>query len=550
MLSKVIDAPLSGFTVSVRQEVIDRDMACNVLTPLLQQKITSAEHKGTSIVITRHFIECPRCGSKIPAYEKFLNPENTSVQTYIRNSSFIERWASNQIELFSKEQPQFIAFNTPVTHHNEFICPKCKLQFLKSKGTVKVIISSGRKKIKVSRKLSLKDMLSIRWTDSRISLCSFEIYETVTFNLRNGHTFVSIENEQGRRLKVRDISNVNVDFWQEDPIFNLISNCKPVYREIKRQFIRILKSPLPFAAKDLTPQKFILMTAFVGYNSDFYDSLPFDSEGALINESFLKIARKLHYAKNIPNMLKKTTLPNVKSMRRIFFGSPGLLLYTEELEKFWELIGNIDLFRKFTQSDSAFKELLYLKRCPVVFSFYRDYKLTLGITALLKLLSLNYRVMCKRYIADYLLLSEKEKKRERRKWEKDPIGYIMERKMYCFDNGISVPVLLAEEETAKSQQLECCIKGYSFRRLKNSMEYMQAGRVLHNCLEECWNVFDGNVYAIKRFGKYVGAVEIKDNKILQAFAARNEDLKNDKPLFEAFKIWRTNNSLIYDRRFV
>lgn len=237
-------------------------------------------------------------------------------------------------------------------------------------------------------------------------------------------------------------------------------------------------------------------------------------------------------------------------MRRIFFGNPGLLLYTEELEKLWELMGNVDLFRKFTQSDSAFKELLYLKRRPVVFSFYRDYKVTLGITALLKLLSLNYIEMCKSYIADYLLLSEKEKKREQRKWEKDPIGYIMERKVYCFDNGISVPVLLAEEETAKSQQLECCIKGYSFRRLKNSMEYMQAGRVLHNCLEECWNVFDGNVYAIKRFGKYVGAVEIKDNKILQAFAARNEDLKNDKPLFEAFKIWQTNNSLIYDRRFV
>lgn len=185
MLSKVIDAPLSGFTVSMRQEVIDRDMACNVLTPLFQQKITRAEHKETSIVITRHFIECSRCGSEIPAYENFLNPENTSVQTYIRNSSFIERWTSNQIDIFVKEQPQFIAFNTPVAHPNEFICPECKLRFFKSKGTVKVIISSGRKRIKVSRKLSLKDMLSIRWTDGRISLRSFEIYETVTFNLRN-----------------------------------------------------------------------------------------------------------------------------------------------------------------------------------------------------------------------------------------------------------------------------------------------------------------------------------------------------------------------------
>lgn len=77
------------------------------------------------------------------------------------------------------------------------------------------------------RALDLEDFFSIKWIDQP-EISEFDLYETITFNLRNGHTYVSLENETGRKYAVRDISNTNITNMSQDPIFELIQIYKPV----------------------------------------------------------------------------------------------------------------------------------------------------------------------------------------------------------------------------------------------------------------------------------------------------------------------------------
>ncbi len=110
--------------------------------------------------------------------------------------------------------------------------------------------------------------------------------------------------------------------------------------------------------------------------------------------------------------------------------------------------------------------------------------------------------------------------------------------------GVSIPE--RSSETFRYSDLECCIYGYSFRRLKNSMEFLQAGKELKNCLTG-WQMFQNNVYGIIKNNKYVAAVEIKGKVIIQAHTYRNGDISDDQNLKKAFDVWKTRN-LITERK--
>lgn len=78
------------------------------------------------------------------------------------------------------------------------------------------------------------------------------------------------------------------------------------------------------------------------------------------------------------------------------------------------------------------------------------------------------------------------------------------------------------------------------------MEFLQAGRELKNCLAD-WQFFRNNVYGMIDNGKYVAAVEIKDNVIIQAHTYRNGDISGNHSIKQAFDIWK-NRNLITERK--
>lgn len=538
VLKKSMRIPRFGFTIEEQQKTVDRDEAFEVLTPARQRKSTLAVFENDNVVITKHVIVCPWCGKKTPAYH------NNQMEPH----QLIDMWLAQQTSMFEK-LPKTLLFNRPIEAMEKFVCPRCNMISHPSKGFIDVLFIVDRKTIKIFRKLELKELFQIKWGANKICITNFELYEAITFNLKNGHTYVSLEDGRGEKLKVHDISNTKTNLYSDDPIFELINLYKPVNRELKNQFAKIFRGPLPFRTKELTVEQFLLMTEFIGYDSAFYSALPYADKRDLIERRFLKSAKRLHDAKKVPNIFEKTILPKVKSIRKIFFCNPALFFYTGELEQLWKIIEDINLFRNFITSKNIFFELAFLCKMPYLIDFYTEYKAEIGIKRLYhNFFQATNRYWLYNYVSWYYLLSEYDKKIERKKWHN---GWLEKRDDFeGIENDMgarfSVSIPDRSSKDFRHPGLECCINGYSFRRLKNSMEFLQAGKELKNCLAD-WQFFRNNVYGMIDNGKYVAAVEIKDNVIIQAYTYRNGDISGNHSIKQAFDIWK-NRNLITERK--
>lgn len=538
VLKKSMRIPRFGFTIEKQQKTVGRDVAFEVLTPARQRKSTLAVFENDNVVITKHVIVCPWCGKKAPAYH------NDQMEPH----QLIDMWLAQQTSMFEK-LPKTLLFNRPIEAMEKFVCPRCNMISHPSKGFIDVLFIVDRKTIKIFRKLELKEWFQIKWGADKICITNFELYEAITFNLKNGHTYVSLEDGRGEKLKVHDISNTKANLYSDDPIFELINLYKPVNRELKNQFAKIFRGPLPFRTKELTVEQFLLMTEFIGYDSAFYSALPYADKGDLIERRFLKSAKRLHDSKKVPNIFEKTILPKVKSIRKIFFCNPALFFYIGELEQLWKIIEDINLFRNFITSKNIFSELAFLCKMPHLIDFYTEYKAEIGIKKLYhNFFQATNRYWLYNYVSWYYLLSEYDKKIERKKWHN---GWLEKRDDFeGIENDMgarfSVSIPDRSSKDFRHPGLECCINGYSFRRLKNSMEFLQAGKELKNCLAD-WQFFRNNVYGMIDNGKYVAAVEIKDNVIIQAHTYRNGDISGNHSIKQAFDIWK-NRNLITERK--
>ena len=66
--------------------------------------------------------------------------------------------------------------------------------------------------------------------------------------------------------------------------------------------------------------------------------------------------------------------------------------------------------------------------------------------------------------------------------------------------------------------------------------------MLHNCLTD-WREIDGAVYVVMKNNKYLAAVQVKDDKIVQVYADNNEAIRKHKNLYDIYKIWKDKNKL-------
>lgn len=534
VLQKAMRIPRFGFTIEEQQKTVSRDEAFEALTPVRQKKSTLAVFENNLVVITKHAIACPLCGKKTPAYH------NHQRKVYLP----MDIWLAQQTSI-AEMIPQTLVFNGSIETMNYFICHRCNMKSYPSKGFVDVFFTVDRRKIKISRKLEIKEWFQIKWGADKICTTDFELYETITFNLKSGRTYISLEDSCGEKLQICDITNRNPNQYSDDPIFKLINLYKPVNRELKNQFLKIFRGSLPFHTKELTVKQFLLMTRFIGYDSEFYNALPYAEKEDLIERRFLKPARRLHLAAKIPGIFEKTTLPKVKSIRKLLFCNPALFFYTEELEQLWEIIEDINLFRNLITSQNIFYELAFLRKMPHLINFYAEYKAEIGIRRLYHhFFRATNRYWLYSYVSWYYLLSEYDKRIERKKWhdgrlEKQNLFDGIENDMGAF---FGIPIPDYSPKDFRHTGLECCINGYSFKRLKNSMEFLQAGRELNNCLVN-WQFFRNNVYGIMDHGKYVAAIEIKDNVIIEAHTYRNGDISDNHSIKQAFDIWKNKNSM-------
>lgn len=526
--------PQFGYRIETRKMVIDPDSLPNILTSKRQWKITCAVRGNNDVTIIKHVIVCPACGKETPAYAKFVNHDQSFKG---KSKAEIDWWTTNQLSLFG-EPPEIMFFNTPVEGLKQLVCPHCGAVLPPSEHAVHAIIRAKKNKIKVLRRLDLEDGVSITWIKD-FEVPEFELYETITFNLRNGHTYVSLENEAGTKYAIRDISNDELKMMSEDPVAELVSTYKPIYRKLKNFFRKFWNGSLPFSSHELNLETFVLLTKFIGYNRAFYDALPSPNfeEGDYIEESFVRIAKRLHHVNQVPALFEISQLPNIKSVRKIIFSKPALLFYQTELDAFWQIWNDPNLFCAFLESRNVYRELLVLRKYPRIMEFYQEFAAMVGGKPLCKILS-NIDNFMHAYALEYLWLNDSERKIERQKWTGSYLSKLTSKKEWI--PGRLVPVQILPQNKIIP---ECRIDSYLFRRLSNSKEYIAAGTELQNCLRN-WEIFHGDVYGVSKCGKYVAAIEIMGITILQAHTFCNGEMSTDLPLFSAFSIWKERNGLV------
>ena len=394
----------------------------------------------------------------------------------------------------------------------------------------------NKKTITISLELRIKDIFNLQWGPDEIEIKEFGLYETISFNLGKGHTFVSLIYGNGEKLQVNDISNLKAGCYKREPIFELINKNDKIKESLKTVFEMVSGSDVPFQHNDLTMDAFIIMTKLTGYDGKFYYALPYSDSSDMLEKRFLRQAKKMHNASNIPKLLDSTKLPRAKSIRKILYKHPALLFFTEELEKLWKIIGDVNWFREVIQSEGIFSKLGSMCKMPQLLHFFAEYRAEQGKRRVYNILMPRNGVkVILNYVAQYYMLSEYDQNIERHRWHN--VRWLhSQRRDLDMENRLGAFFSVSNAVTTWQPDLECEIGDYQFKRLKNSGDSVKAGRDLNNCLSK-WQYFENNVYGICKQGKYVAAVEVMDKIILQAHAYSNKTISQDPYLRKAFDEW-------------
>ena len=401
----------------------------------------------------------------------------------------------------------------------------------------------NKKTITISLELRIKDIFNLQWGPDEIEIKEFELYETISFNLGKGHTFVSLIYGNGEKLQVNDISNLRAGCYKREPIFELINKNDKVKGSLKTVFERVSGRDVPFRYNDLTMDEFIIMTKFTGYDGKFYYALPYSDSSDMLEKRFLRQAKKMHNASNIPKLLDSTKLPRAKSIRKIFYNTPALLFFIEELEQLYEIIGDVNWFRALIQSEGIFAKLGSMRKMPQLLHFFVEYKVELSKRRVYNLLLPRNDVQrIINYVAHYYMLSEYDRQVERQRWHN--VRWLRNQRT-DFDETDKMGVFFSISNTDSTLQpsLECEIDDFSFKKLKNSRDFMEAGKELDNCLSD-WQYFKNAVYGVRKQGRYVAAAEVLNEIVLQVKACSNKSISQDSPLRKAFDEWVKTFGLI------
>lgn len=520
------------FMLSAEVSVMSSDGALHILSLKKIRRITSAENKDGKIHITRHYCTCPLCGKRFSAY---ANSNLTKSPSLSKN---IVDLCDNQLSLFPEEKIKTILFNQPMKIGNTVKCPYCGFEGLISNGRIGCLITDNQNQLSVSCNLqTIFDIMAMSWLPKEmLSFDDVHCSETVTFNLQNGTVTASLNCGKKTLCAIPVISSITLG--KNDPWLQIFSN-KRIFREIKRSFIKVYGA-LPFSDKALTIDNLILLTKFVGYHAEFYRDLPLsiDDKTTLLPEEFESISDRIHYSDSVPSVFSEINIPKAKSIKRIIFNRPSILLYEKELERLWKIIDNIDLFCELLNCNTFFAILDYFHLYPGIDPYLIDLRKMKGVVWLqkmlvsnccdsfcslgIKYLSANSTVRCKLLKIDF--------KDDRCRYS----GY------YGGQFYFSVPMPVCMENRSISVEY-----GYQFVFLTTLKDYYIAGSELHNCLDTYSPYNDSQVYIIRKLNKTIAAIEISENHIFQAFCRNNTPISS-KPLINAIIAWADHNSYSID----
>lgn len=526
-----------GYRVLEETRILDILLAHRLLITKKQRRYTSAARDGDSAVLRKHYILCPHCEKRVPAYARFVSP---CFDTFFPVPAPVPRdtvdaWASPQYSFYPREW-NTLEFNPVcVPEGGSFLCPHCGRESREYRADVPVRVSSRRGKLTLSCKThDLGDLLRLNWGSYKAGRPRLPLEERAVFNLNTGKCHLALFSGEGTLLAIRNIFDSSD--WQGSLLFRLLEENRRVKKLTAAHLRRYWPGQMPFSARELDPRVLVLLCRFVGFPRNFYGRTPFGEGSHIAARSFRATARRLHTPEGLQAMVRQSSLPQVKSVRRQLFQSPEYGFYLRELEFLYGCFGNTDLFMQLFDRPFTFQLLAFLHQYPTDPEsgsgpgvFFRDYAAVCSPRSLLNRLETRLGEV-RIYAVHYSCLPPAARKREQQSWAREAVR--------CF------PTVPHSLPTRVSRIPDTRINGYDFVLLRTLDACHRAGAQLDNCLQE-WEADANPVFAVKKGKRYLAAIEVsRDSCILQAYADHNLPLDLHPGLYAAYQKWMQMYALV------
>lgn len=354
----------------------------------------------------------------------------------------------------------------------------------------------------------------------------FPLKETVIFDLQEGRVSLEVQNGDGELLGRENVTE-RIDIWRGKPTYSLIMNHKYMLQSIAEKFqAQWPVEKLPFELEELTPERLVLMTKYVGFSRKFYFSLPLTRDRDCVDESFQGIDQRLRKVEDVCDILREHKIPSIKALNRILYSNPGMCYYAEELMAMWKVINNLDFFVRLLQTKQVYEVLSFLHDFPNAIAFFQDYIRVKSVAGLIRRINNEWQDI-RIYAVAYSAMSESRKAREHQRWNKKPLF------LYLSAN-YSRPV-----QTEEIEVTDCFIEEYAIVRLRTVNDFMKASDELQNCLWNWENYLHSAVFVIKKGNKCRAAVQVREGKVLMALGYDNRALEYDEEANQIYKKWLT-----------
>lgn len=543
-----------GYTVTKKVSVLDVDAAVKILSSRKRRKYIQAHRSDYDLFaeLRADIWKCPYCNLEYSAtlmdnrtHEFCKSPRHED------NISrrLIEKWGTHQLSLFGNECEDLVFAPVPVIT-GEWTCPKCHRKSNASMGERTVYVEYDGQKVRIRAEIcDLGEFLSIPWMSCGTITLQFPIYEVLTFNFNTSHTYIELQSDNRLPVATRDITS-QPSVWEKGVIYRLISDNVIISRTIKRIFLEKFGGVLPFEKNELVPNKYILMTRFVGFPRRFYDAIPYARGTYQIEQTFCKVADKLHKTEDALLLFQKSGIPKCKSIKKLFFTNLGLLFYVDECEKLWKVINDINHFRYLMKCENIFDVLALLHQRPLLFGLILDYANIKGVRSMIGMLVNNW-VMSIDYAIDYCTMNDAMKEAEHKKWKDYDVKCYRYNENDDYDDDEyddeyddpfyfrrhnSIALFSIPMKTPDESIQDCIIDGFSFSWLRCGNDYYMAGEALRNCLIG-WHSMNNPVVVVKKNEKIVAAIEVAPRGVLQVQGYRNTNVSRVPGLSEAYQKW-------------
>ncbi len=522
----------SGYRVLEKSKTVGLKRAYEILKTKKQRHFTKAVRIGESAVLYWHSFRCPHCGKELPAYPHYSFSNIAAAQR--KSDNILSSWTMMQMPLFS-EPDDTLFFQAPIDGDREFTCGRCGETSRVSTEEKEITVGHDETSVYISREIrSLKEMVELKWPSALSIPSSIHICEKIVFNFETGETILSLL-AGNTVLESLSITEADKDFGY---LAELISKNRVVKRALKNQFCLFLSNPFPYPRRETTLQKLALITRFTDFPREFYDAIPLCENSVDIDESFLPIARDLRSASSALKAFSKSSLPQKKSVRRLFLEKPGFFFYIKECKELFDILGDINLFCRLLNGQNAYKLLSGLHLYPSIFEFYRDYSKIKGERSLVRILE-NNLTQSVSLAFRYCMMSSFGKETQQKRWQ--TCKRVVERESAFFDideTEFSTPMHAVPENIPNTT-----VGRYYFKWLTTKNEYKEAGTVLDNCLT-VWSNRDNPVTVVYKGQKIIAAIEVDDNCIRQVRRIHNLPIEANSKLHSAVEKWCERHSLI------